>query len=92
LIERKSIKCKLKSILYKDIDYTYFYDVIDRTNNLTFIVYQFIRAYILYAIETNIKIPNLNTDFIRMAFKAVCKSSPGRKPSKTNNLLFDNLQ
>ncbi len=88
--DNKTIKCKLKTILEPNIDYDFLHDVIKRTNKIVFACSHFIRLYILHQYQNNLDIPELNIDFIMMAFKAISKKSYGPKPKK-NKKLMDEL-
>lgn len=79
----KTIKCNLKTILKKDIDYNKLFGCIQRVNEMVFIGSHFIRQYILYLYHKNIELPKVNSAFIRIAFKLLSKSSRGQK-GKTN--------
>ena len=90
-MSRKALKIPLKSILKNDLNYDKFYDVIYRSNDIIFICYTFIHAYILYLFNGNKDIPAVNRDFIRMAFKVLSKQSKGPKPKGNNKLTFNIL-
>ena len=81
----KTIKCKLKNILRKDIDYSRFLKCIKRANVVTFIGYHFLRFYILHCIEHNLDIPEINSKFIKQIFKSLCKESNGPKCKNINS-------
>ena len=69
----KSLKVPLKHILNNQIDYGPLYEVITRTNLITFNVYYFLRFYILDLFNNNKEIPKINTDFIMAIFKTITK-------------------
>ena len=88
----KSIKIKLKRILYDDIDYTPLFDAIKKVNRMTIVCYQFIRLYLLYLFENKEEFPIIDPDFVRMAFRALSKKPKGgRKPSEDSNIIYDKL-
>src|SRR3989338_9346317 len=87
----KTVKCKFKSILKSDIDYTKLFDCISRANTMTFYAYHFIRLYVLYKFSANEDIPTLDTDFILMTFKSLSKQSAGPKPKGTNLITYNKL-
>ena len=88
----KSLKCHLDDILHKKKDfYDTFIDSISRSNNVQFVCSNFVRHYILHCFESNIEIPNLTHNFLKMAFKALSKSSCGPKPKDTQLIIYNNL-
>jgi hypothetical protein len=90
-ITYKTVKVKLKYILKDKINYTALYDVIGRTNNITILCYFFIRLYIAYLYKSDKDIPNIEKDFIIMAFKALSKNSCGKLPSGKNLIDYTDL-
>ena len=88
---RKTIKCRLKSILRNDVDYTTLFSCIKRANTITFICYSFIRSYVLYLYHKNEKIPSLNYDFIRMAFKSLSQKTCGPLPKGEQLITYNKL-
>lgn len=68
-IHYKTIKCKLKDILLRDVDYSKFYDIIDTSNKLVTLCYMFMRAFILYCYDKKMTIPIINEKFIRDTIK-----------------------
>jgi hypothetical protein len=50
------------------------------------------RLYLLYLYENKKELPEINTEFIRMAFKAISKKSKaGRKPNSKNTNIYNDL-
>ena len=86
----KSIKVPLKYIIKNDIDYNLFHKCIHKSNHIYFVCSQFINAFILYSYNNKLDIPNLDYDFIRIAFKVLSKKSCGPNP-KSDNLITFNL-
>jgi hypothetical protein len=72
---RKTIKCRFKSILRNDVDYTKLFTCIKKANDIYFICSNFINCYVLYCFKNNYDIPNLDEDFIRIAFTSLSKKS-----------------
>lgn len=74
---RSTIKVKLKKILHSDIDYSNFYNIVTRTNEIINCGYMFIRSFLLHVIEHNnsmknkISEPKINIEFIRLAFSVI---------------------
>jgi hypothetical protein len=95
----KVIKVRLKSILVNNekvpkelsINYDNFFDCIDRANYCYFICSNFIRSYLLYTFNESNVVPVINYDFIRMAFKAISKSTCGPKPKNEQLITYNNL-
>lgn len=75
----KTIKCNLKTILIKSVNYQSLIDCIKRTNEFTFICSHFIRSYVLYCFKKDLDIPKLDDKFIRIAYKLFASSSSGPK-------------
>lgn len=84
----KTIKCNIKSILKKNVNYSKIYDCINRTNELTQIVYFFIKAYMLHKYENHEPLQNVNNNFIRTVFIVVAKPSHG---AKSKNECYNDL-
>ncbi|MDD4000928.1 MAG: hypothetical protein PHX62_08585 [Bacilli bacterium] len=87
----KVLKCRLKTILKNDVDYTSFFNCIDRMSILTFKCFHFIRLYLLHILENNEEIPILNNKFFEMAFKTLSKQTCGPKPKGQNEDTFTQL-
>ena len=85
----KSLKIPLKHILNNHIDYGPLYEVINRTNLITFNVYYFLRFYILDLFNNNKEIPKIDTNFIMAIFKTLTKKSQG--PKNKNTILINEL-
>ena len=85
----KSLKLPLKHILNNHIDYGPLYEVINRTNLITFNVYYFLRFYILDLFNNNKEIPKIDTNFIMAIFKTLTKKSQG--PKNKNTILINEL-
>jgi hypothetical protein len=82
-----TIKISLKKILKDDENSSNkikLFNVITKANKLVIHVYQFLRLWILKKYHNKKDIPNLNTDVIKMAFKALIKASSGPKPKGIN--------
>ena len=92
-------KC-LKLRLNKVLDNTTIYnnknvfntieDAIKRTNNIVIKSYMLLRLWILKKYETNVIIPTITKDTIKMAFKSVMKNN--KNPSGNNLLLLNELK
>ena len=76
----KTLKISLKKIINDDVNYTNLHSAIIRTHKLSILVYQFIRAYVLYLNNQNKDIPLIDTTMITMAFKVFVLNSRGPKP------------
>lgn len=88
---RKTLKCALKTILDPNVNYTKFYDCIERANKAQFVCYHFIRHYVLHEFNAGRDIPVLDHDFIMMAFKAISKATAGPKSKNENGLIYNEL-
>lgn len=79
--KRMVIKCKLKSILDSKLDYDFLYSSIQRSNELVFTCYHFIRYFILYRYKNNKNddLPTLDETFIRASFAALLTDKTGPK-------------
>ena len=86
-----TIKCSLKTLLRKEIDYTKFMKIIHKSNNVMLFCSHFIRSYLLFLFSNNKPIPTIDNDFIRMAFKSISKKSVGPKPKDDNLITYQNL-
>ena len=64
-------------------------DAVFRTNNITFKAYLLLKSWVLNKFHSNIEIPTITTDTIKMAFKSIIIKSRGPKP-KNNNLTLLN--
>ena len=89
----KTIKTVYKDILRENVEYDKLNICIKKGNDIYFICSHFINCYVLYCFKENRKIPDLDYDFIRMAFKALSKKSCGPLPkgeqlSTLNKLKF----
>ena len=65
-------------------------DAIKRTNNIVIKSYMLLRLWILKKYESNVDIPIITKDTIRMSFKAVMTNN--KSPSGNNLLLFNELR
>lgn len=74
-IHYKTIKCKMKDILFDDIDYTKFFEIIEISNKIVTISYFFMRSYILYCYENENTLPILNKKFIKDTISLLTKST-----------------
>lgn len=88
----KALKCNLNSILRTDGKYKKFYNCIERMNELAFRCSNFIRLYILSKLKENQKYPTLDSNFIRMSFKVLSKSTVGKPPSDHNKKILMDLE
>jgi len=85
----KTDKNSLQAILLPGVDYLPLYDAINRTHQLTILLYQFVRAFILFKYEKGESVPHIDIEFIRMAFRALSlQPKAGRKPIGTNAQLL----
>ena len=87
----KTTKGSLKTIMINDICYDKFMDVIHRSNDIIFICYHFMYAFILYCFKHKLPLPNTDSNFVRMSFKALLKKSVGPKPKGDNLKLYNML-
>ena len=85
-IRLKTIKCKLKNILRKDINYHNLFDAINRMNEVTTLCYMFIRSYLIYLYENKKTFPIINKKFICLVYKTLSISKLGRPPTDTTEL------
>jgi hypothetical protein len=83
----KTIKCKLKSILNPNYDFTFLHDAIGRANDAVFICSHFIRLFTLNQYKNGHEIPSINKDFIMMVFKTIGKDSAGPKSKQNIDML-----
>ena len=68
-------------------------NAIIRTNKIVIKAYMLLRLWVLKKYESNIDIPKITKDSIRMAFNSVIISNKkGKKPSGDNALLLNELQ
>ena len=65
-------------------------DAIKRTNNIVIKSYMLLRLWILKKYESNVNIPIITKDTIRMSFKSVMTNN--KSPSGNNLLLFNELR
>jgi len=65
-------------------------DAIKRTNNIVIKSYMLLRLWILNKYESNVDIPIITKDTIKMSFKAVMTNN--KSPSGNNLLLFNELR
>ena len=87
----KTIKCQLTSILKPGVNYTKFVECITKANNIYLSCSMFIRSYYIHIFDKNEVLPNLDSNFIRIAFKVLSKDSRGPKLGKINKEIYDNL-
>jgi len=78
------IKVKLSNIL-ESSKYVKLLKIIDRSNNVSFVVYYFIRLFILDLFENNKTLPIIDKSFIRACINVLLKSTCGPK-SKNNSI------
>ena len=63
------------------------HQLVDKVHKLTYIVYDFIRLYVLWCYEKNFIIENLDKHFIQTAFSILCiRGNRGVKPKFSDNL------
>ena len=92
----KCIKLRINNILddYKSYNkkdvFNVLNDAISRTNRITIKSYMLLRLWILNKYESNVDIPIITKDSIRMSFKAVMTNN--KSPSGNNLLLFNELR
>ena len=79
LPHRKTIKCRFKSILRNDVDYTKLFTCIKKANDIYFICSNFINCYVLYCFKNNKTVPILDENFIAMVFKSLSKKSSDKR-------------
>ena len=87
----KTFKISFKQLIKQNIDYSNLIDAVIRTNKLTILVYQFMRAFIIYKYEKNKNAPIIDESFINLAFKCLRINGRGPKPKGTNLLIFKKL-
>lgn len=85
-------KISLKKIIKDGNDYSDLHSAILRTHKLTILVYQLLRAYILYQYSNNLEIPIIDTSFIIMVYKIFLIESRGPKPKDQNLDTFNKLK
>lgn len=91
--EYKTIKCKFKKILKPNINYSKFENILHKEQELSTRVTFFIRSYLIYCFENNIKLKNIDKMFLRCAFKILMKESKlGRPISKNNEDLYKSME
>ena len=68
-------------------------DTVYRTNKIVFHTYNFLKLYILHLYENNIKIPDIDSQFIAniMSVVSIAKTKAGSKCSGKSNALRKNL-
>ena len=91
-------KCKkaiLKNVMNDDDAFLRIKDAVIRMNHLTILVYQFIKAYYLYCLDTNIQVPTIDEDgkFVELVFRVVSERNKRGPPLKdTNAIIVKELQ
>ena len=80
----KSLKCNLKTILRKDISYSWFLQCIKSANYISFLCSHFVRLYVLYKFNNDETIPVIDKQFILAAFSVLSKPTCG-KPKNPEN-------
>ena len=94
----KTIKCKLIDILnksntYKNQDILKTIDnAVIRTNKIIIKSYMLLRLYILKKYESNIDIPIINKDVIKMSFNAIVDKKQGKRALGSNLILLNELK
>ena len=90
----RTTKMSLKSIIKKDSsNIRILSDAINRTNQIVIHVYKFIRLFILSKYNKNIKIPNIDKNFISMTFKALIQpGKAGPTPKGANLAMFNEFK
>ena len=91
-ILRKTIKDNYENIKKKGVDYEKITNVILKANDILYICSHFYHAYLLFLFENNKDLPNIDSDFFRMCFKAISKKSSGPKPKGENLKLVNELE
>ena len=86
-------KCKkaiLKNVMNDNDAFLRITDAVIRMNHLTILVYQFIKAYYLYCIDTNIQVPTIDEDgnFVGLVFRVVSQGSNRGPPLKYTNAII----
>jgi hypothetical protein len=93
IIDTHTIKCSLKDIIrpdkYNDV-MEKLTDVGVRINKLIIRNYQLIRAYLLFCYEQQVTLPQITTNFIKMAFQVLIKKKTAGPPIQGYNLLLFN--
>lgn len=79
----RTLKISLKQIQKDDIDYKPLIDAVLRTHKLTILVYQFLRAYILYQYSKTDEIIIIDKSDICMVYKILMK--PTKRGNKSKN-------
>ena len=87
--DRKTFKIKLKLIIKDHKIKKKIINKVNEVNELQFIVYHFIRSYILYCYKNNDELPSLNKDFIMSSFRVFMKKNAG--PKQKNIVLGNKL-
>ena len=87
----KVLKCNFKTIIRKDINYSWFQQCIQRANYISFLCSHFIRLYILHKFDNNETIPIIDKQFILIVFSVLSKPTCGSPMNSDNNKLFIEL-
>ena len=87
----KTLKISLKKIINKNVDYSQLQSAVIRVHKLTILVYQFLRAYVLYLYNDNKEITEIDNTFITMTFKVLMVDSKGPKPKGDVHDTYVNL-
>lgn len=76
-----TLKCSLKTILTNDSNQEILFNAVCRTHQIVTQTYSFLRLYILHCYHSNILIPILSKENIKMAMKVLMKTRGGRLPT-----------
>ncbi len=82
--KRCTVKIKLKEIYDTNHKCNLIQETVNNLNELIEIAYLFIKGYILFAIEQNIELPNIDEDFIAMAFSVINGNGNSGRPFNDN--------
>jgi len=69
-------------------------DAIDRTNKIVFHVYNFLKLYILYSFDNNLKCPSIDKNFIKNIICTITARTEtrGKKPSEDSLITITSLK
>ena len=87
----KIYKLPLEKILLDKTNMITLNEIASRTNEIVINLYMFLRLWVLNKYYFSSKIPHIDDQLIKMAFKCLLKSSNGPKPKGTNLTIFEEL-
>ena len=90
----KTTKNFLSNILKDDNAFNIINDCVNRTNNIVFHTYNFLKLYILYLYKRNLEIPTINENFISSIMITISNrhTKKGRPPDNNTQKILDNLK